>query len=68
MVSFHKFPKELSLKETRLNLLGISKQPLKSHKVCSLHFPGGRKVLGALPTSIACFQIGKHPTVKLEGT
>ena len=51
VVSFHKFPKEPSLKETWLNLLGISKQPLKSHKVCSLHFPGGRKVLGALPTS-----------------
>ena len=50
-MSFHKFPKEPSLKETWLNLLGISKQPLKSHKVCSLHFPGGRKVLGALPTS-----------------
>ena len=51
MVTFHNFPKVPSLKETWLNLLGISKQPLKSHKVCSLHFPGGRKVLGALPTS-----------------
>ncbi|XP_028406791.1 uncharacterized protein LOC114529234 [Dendronephthya gigantea] len=50
-VSFHKFPKEPSSKETWLNLLGISKQPLKSHKVCSLHFPGGKKVLGALPRS-----------------
>ena len=50
-LSFHKFPKERTLKETWLNLLGISKQPLKSHKVCSLHFPGGKKVLGALPTS-----------------
>ena len=51
VLSFHKFSKEPSLKETWSNLLGISKQPLKSHKVCSLHFPGGRKVLGALPTS-----------------
>ena len=50
-VSFHKFPKETSLKQTWLNLLGISKQPLKSHKVCYLHFPSGKKVLGALPTS-----------------
>ena len=24
---------------------------LKSHKVCCLHFPSGKKVLGALPTS-----------------
>ena len=46
-----------------VELIGNFKQPLKSHKVCSLHFPGGRKVLGALPT---CFQIDKHPTVKLE--
>ena len=50
-VSFHKFAKETSLKQTWLNLLGISKQPLKSHKVCCLHFPSGKKVLSALPTS-----------------
>jgi hypothetical protein len=48
----HQFPWESSLKETWLNLLGIQKQPLESHKVCSLHFPGGKKVLiNSLPTT-----------------
>ena len=42
---------ELNTKEKWLDLLGIQKQPLKSHKVCSLHFPGGKKVLNALPTA-----------------
>ena len=50
-VSFHKFPKDSSTNETWLNLLGISKQLLKSHKVCFIHFPGAKEVLGALPTS-----------------
>jgi hypothetical protein len=50
-LSFHQFPRESSLKETWLNLLGIQKQPLKSHKVCSLHFPGGKKVFNSLPTT-----------------
>ena len=49
-LSFHKFPKDLDLRETWLNLLCIDRQPLKSHKVCSLHFPGGKKSYGALPT------------------
>ena len=50
-LSFYQFPRESSTKEKWLNLLGIQKQILKSHKVCSLHFPGGRKVLNALPTA-----------------
>ncbi len=50
-LSFYQFPMESSTKEKWLNLLGIQKQPLKSHKVCSLHFPGGKKVLDALPTA-----------------
>ena len=50
-LSFHKFPVESSLRETWMNLLGITKEPLKSHKVCSLHFPGGKKLYGALPTA-----------------
>ena len=49
-ISFHQFPRESSVKETWLNLLGIKKQPLKSHKVCSLHFPGGKKTINALPS------------------
>ena len=53
-LSFHQFPKDLDIKETWLNLLGIDKQPLKSHKVCSLHFPGGKKSFGALPTVLNC--------------
>jgi hypothetical protein len=57
-LSFHKFPMDSSLKEIWLNLLGIQSQPLKSHKVCSLHFPGGKKSFGALPTvvKISCRQ------------
>ena len=50
-LSFYQFPRESSTKEKWLNLLGIQKQILKSHKVCSLHFPGGRKMLNALPTA-----------------
>ena len=53
-LSFHQFPKDLDIKETWLNLLGIDKQPLKSHKVCSLHSPGGKKSFGALPTVLNC--------------
>ena len=53
-MSFNQFPKDLSIKETCLNLLGIDKQPFKSHKVCSLHFPGGKKSFGALPTVLNC--------------
>ena len=57
-LSFHKFPQDSSLKETWLNLLHIDKQPLKSHKICSLHFPGGKKSFGALPTvlKLSCRQ------------
>ena len=54
-LSFHQFPKDLScIKETWLNLLGIDKQPFKSHKVCLLHFLGGKKSFGALPTVPDC--------------
>ena len=49
-ISFYQFPPESSVKETWLNLLGIKKQPLKSHKVCSPHFPGGKKTLNSLQT------------------
>jgi hypothetical protein len=57
-LSFHKFPQDSSLKETWLNLLHIDKLPLKSHKICSLHFPGGKKSFGALPTvlKLSCRQ------------
>ena len=50
-LSFHQFPVEFKTKEKWLDLLGIQKQPLKSLKVCSLHFPGEKKVLNALPTA-----------------
>ena len=49
-LSFHKFSLELSLKQIWMNLLHIERSPLKSHKICSLHFPGGKKSFGALPT------------------
>ena len=47
-----------SLKETWLNLLGIQSEPLKSHKMCSLHFPARKKSFGAFPTvvKISCRQ------------
>ena len=48
-ISFYQFPQESSVKETWLNLLGVKKQPLKSHKVCLLHFPSGKKT-NSLPT------------------
>ncbi len=32
--------------------IGIQSQPLKSHKVCSLHFPGAKKSFGSLTTVI----------------
>ena len=44
----------MNFKETWLNLLGIDKQPLKSHKVCSLLFPGGKKSFGALSNVLNC--------------
>ena len=50
-LSFHQFPRESSLKEAWLNLVGIQKQPLESHKICSLHFRGGKKVSNLLPTT-----------------
>ena len=49
--SFHKIPVKAGLRETRMNLLGITKEPVRSHKVCSLHFPGGKKLHGTLPTA-----------------
>ena len=49
-ISFYQFPRESSVKETWLILLGVKKQRLKSHQVCSLHFPGGKKTLNSLPT------------------
>lgn len=50
-LSFYKFPVKSSLRETWMNLLGIIKHPLNSHKVCSLHFPGDKKLYGALTTA-----------------
>ena len=49
-ISFYQFPRDSSVNETWLNLLGTKKQPLKSHKVCSLHFPSEKKILNSLPT------------------
>jgi hypothetical protein len=59
-LSFHKFPQDSSLKETWLNLLHIDKQPLKSHKMCSLHSPGGKKSFGASPTVLISFHVDKQ--------
>ena len=42
-VSFDKSLKEPSTMKTLLILLGILKQPLKSLKVCFLHYPGAKK-------------------------
>jgi hypothetical protein len=36
----------------------VDKQPVKSHKIWSLHFPGRKKSFGALPTvlKLSCRQ------------
>ena len=50
-LSFHKIPVKAGSRETWMNLLSITKEPLRSHKVCSLHFPDGKKLYGTLPTA-----------------
>ena len=50
-LSFHQIPVKAVLRETWMNLLGIIKEPLRNHKVCSFHFPGGKKLYGTLPTA-----------------
>ena len=50
-LSFDKIPVKAGLREASMSLLGITKEPLRSHKICSLHFPGGKKLYGTLPTA-----------------
>ena len=65
-LSFYQFPRDSSVKETWLNLLGIKKQPLKSYKVCSLHFSGGKKTLNYYQLC-PCHRVDKQKiVVKIE--